>query len=250
MINNKTFIVSGSNGFLGKSLEKFLIKKGANFYGLDLKKSRNTIKCDITNEKQVKNAFKYISSKNEPDVLINNAAINPSNIKKLKNNSFTFSNYKLNDWKKSIDVDLIGSFLTSKYCCKSFEKKNSGLIINISSMYGIIGPDQDIYKNIRKKYHGYKPIEYSVAKSGLIGFTKALAAFYKKTDIRVISLILGGIDNNQNKNFKLNYSNKTILNRMANVSEILNYIEFYSSDKATYTTGSSIIIDGGATSIL
>ena len=43
MINNKTFIVSGSNGFLGKSLEKFLIKKGANFYGLDLKKSRNTI---------------------------------------------------------------------------------------------------------------------------------------------------------------------------------------------------------------
>ena len=250
MFHNKTFVVTGSNGFLGKNLKNHLIKKGANFYGLDLQKGKNTIQCDITNEIEVKKAFKIIRSKHEPDVLINNAAINPANIKKLKENSFKFSNYSLELWRKSLEVDLVGSFLTSKHCCKSFERKNKGLIINISSIYGIVGSDQNIYSNKSKKYYGYKPIEYSVSKAGLVGFTKSLASFYKNTNIRVITLVLGGIENNQNSNFKNKYSNKTIINRMAKISEIINYIDFYASDKATYSTGSSIIVDGGATAIL
>ena len=116
-------------------------------------------------------------------------------------------------------------------------------------MYALIGPDQKIYGKI-KKYHGYKPLEYSVAKAGLIGFTKALSSYYKNTNIQVVSLVFGGIEDNQNKSFKKNYSDKIIQNRLCSMDEVINYISFYSSSKSSYSNGASIIIDGGATSIL
>ena len=77
--------------------------------------------------------------------MINNAAFNPpANLQ-----SFKFSDYDLKSWINNLNVDLIGSFLTSKYACKYFEKVNKGLIINISSIYGLVGPDQEIYKKKR-----------------------------------------------------------------------------------------------------
>ena len=152
--------------------------------------------------------------------------------------------------KKNIEVDLYGSFLISKHTLKHFEKNKTGNIINISSIYGMIGPDNNIYSKNKKKFHGYKPVEYSVAKSGVIGFTKALAAFYQNTNIRVNCLVFGGVNNNQKNPFLKNYSKKTILNRMSNIGEYNNYLEFLSSDLNSYTTGSCFVIDGGATSIL
>ena len=179
--------------------------------------------------------------------MINNAAFNPpANLQ-----SFKFSDYDLKSWINNLNVDLIGSFLTSKYACKYFEKVNKGLIINISSIYGLVGPDQEIYKKKKRKYYGYKPIEYSMAKSGLIGYTKALAAFYKGTNIRVISLVLGGIETkNMSKFFKESYKEKTIAQRMALKNEYNYLINFLCSDDANYINGTSIVIDGGATSIL
>ena len=77
-------------------------------------------------------------------------------------------------------------------------KKGVGNILNISSIYGLIGPDQSIYEN-QELFKGFKPLEYSVAKAGMIGFTKALAAFYAKSKIKVNCLILGGVKNKQKK---------------------------------------------------
>ena len=181
--------------------------------------------------------------------MINNASVNPTfnNHKK----GFKFSNYNLHTWKKNLEVDLIGSFLMSKYACKYFELKQEGTIINISSIYGVVGPDQEIYNSKKKVFFGYKPLEYSVAKSGIIGFTKALASYYKKTSIRVICLVLGGIKTkNMNNKFIKKYSSKTVTNRMANLSDYNEFISFFASEKARYATGSCVVIDGGATSIL
>ena len=94
-------------------------------------------------------------------------------------------------------------------------------------------------------------MEYSVAKSGIIGFTKALASYYKKTNIRVTCLVLGGIKTkNMNNKFTKKYSSKTVTNRMANLSDYNEFISFFASEKARYATGSCVVIDGGATSIL
>lgn len=249
-MRKKNIVITGSQGLLGQVFSEHLSKKN-NVIKIDklkLKKNiTNFYQCDITKEKEVKNVFKKILIKNDIDVLINNAANNP----KSGGKEFKFSNYSFNNWKKNLEVDLYGSFLTSKYVCKFFEKKNKGLIINISSIYGVLGPDQDIYNNTRKNYFGFKPLEYSVAKAGLLGFTKSLASFYKNTDIRIISLILGGVEtSNMSSNFKKNYSKKTIIGRLAKKNEYNGILDFLISEDNSYITGSSIIADGGATTII
>lgn len=249
-MKNKNIILTGSEGLIGESYRKFAERKGHKVFCIDIAniKRKNYFKCDITNENEVKKTILEIVSNKKIDVLINNAAFNPKAENKLK--SFKFSNYDYEKWKKNIEVDLYGSFLISKHTLKHFEKNKTGNIINISSIYGMIGPDNNIYSKNKKKFHGYKPVEYSVAKSGVIGFTKALAAFYQNTNIRVNCLVFGGVNNNQKNPFLKNYSKKTILNRMSNIGEYNNYLEFLSSDLNSYTTGSCFVIDGGATSIL
>lgn len=249
-MKNKNIILTGSEGLIGTSYRKFAEKKRHNLFCIDIAniKRKHYYKCDITDEKQVKVTIEKITRRNKIDVLINNAAFNPKAENKLK--SFKFSNYNYDAWKKNIEVDINGSFLISKHVLKHFEKFNLGNIINISSIYGIVGPDHNIYGKNKKKFYGFKPIEYSVAKSGVIGFTKSLAAFYQGTNIRVNCLIFGGVKTNQNKSFIKAYSKKTLLNRLSKVGEYNNYLEFLSSDLNTYTTGSCFVVDGGATSIL
>ena len=248
MYKNKIIVISGSSGLIGDKIKKYFISQGAKVIGLDVNKiDDNTIKCDITNEKSVKKSFELILKKYKSiDLLINNASRNPI-VEKVKN--YKFSNYDLKKWKSGLDVDLIGSFLLSKYSAKIFEKKNRGKILNISSMYGLIGPDQNIYGKL-KKYYGYKPLEYSVAKAGLIGFTKALSAYYKYTNIDVLCLVFGGIEDNQSKIFKKNYTKKIIKNRLCSIEEVVDYVSFFGSTKSNYSSGASIMIDGGATSII
>lgn len=247
---NKNIIITGSEGIVGKSFRNFAEKKGYKIFCVDIKNIRrkNYYKCDITNENSVEKTVKEITKKNKINILINNASYNPKVETKLK--KFKFSSYDFNKWKRGIDVDINGSFLLSKHVLKYFEKENKGIILNISSIYGIVGPDQKIYDDKFKKYYGYKPLEYSVAKSAVIGFTKSLAAFYSNTNIKVNCLIFGGIKNKQKKGFIKNYSKKTIIGRMANIGEYNNYIDFFTSEQNSYCTGSCVIIDGGATNII
>ena len=246
----KNVIIFGSSGLVGRNLSDYLEQKNHKVFRVDLKKNskdKNFFKCDITKEISVKRTISKITKKNNIHVIFNAAAANPK-VQKIK--EFKFSNYKLKDWKKNLDVDLIGSFNTSKYIMKHFENFNSGKIINISSVYGLVGPDQNIYFNKRKKFFGKKPLEYSVSKAGIIGFSKALAAFYKNTNIEVFSLILGGIEENQDKKFKKRYSNKTIIGRMIKNGEYNSIINYLVSNKTPFLTGSCLDLSAGALSIL
>ena len=246
----KNIILTGSEGLIGKSYRSFAKKKGYKVFCIDKKKikRKNYFYCDITNETQVSQTIKSIFQRNKISLLINNAATNPTADNKLK--GFKFSEYKLDIWKQNIEVDLIGSFLVSKHVLKFFEKQNFGNILNISSIYGIVGADQNIYRKNKKKFHGFKPLEYSVSKAGVIGFTKALSSFYKGSNIKINCLVLGGVESKQDKFFVNKYSEKTILNRMSKLGEYNNYIHFFGSELNSYSSGSCFVIDGGATSVL
>jgi len=150
-MKNKNIILTGSEGLIGTSYRKFAEKKRHNLFCIDIAniKRKNYYKCDITDEKQVKVTIEKITRRNKIDVLINNAAFNPKAENKLK--SFKFSNYNYDAWKKNIEVDINGSFLISKHVLKHFEKFNLGNIINISSIYGLVGPDHNIYGKNKKK---------------------------------------------------------------------------------------------------
>ena len=231
------------------------MSEGANVFGIDI--SKNTkIKhpnykfyiCDITKESDIKKFYNKIK-KTKVDTLINGAALDPKISKKKSYESFT--NHPISDWKKMIDVNLIGSINLTRYICKIFEKNNfNGNIINIASHYGVIAQDQKIYSSDKFLNKIYKPLEYSVSKHALIGFTKNLAAYYQSTNIRVNSLSPGGVKkNNQNNNFFKKYSNKTIVGRMADLNDYNESLIFLCKKNNRYMNGANLIVDGGASVI-
>ena len=126
-------------------------------------------------------------------------------------------------------------------------KQKKGSIINVSSTYGVNAPDQKIYKYTNSKF--IKDAAYPVSKSSIISLTKYLAAYWGEKKIRVNVIIPGGIENNQDKKFVRNYSQKTILGRMGKKNELNGVIKLLISNESSYITGSILTVDGGWTAI-
>ena len=265
-LKNKNVIVTGAAGLLGSRFCDIILKHNGTPILLDLDKAKLFkiskklmtkykkeiffYNLDITNELNIKkNSLMLLKKFKKIDALINNAAYNPTfgNSKEFLHNEFeTFS---IDQWNKEINVGLTGSFLCAKHYGKIIAKnKKGGSIINISSDLGLIGPNQDLYSHIKKNNKRYyKPVSYSVVKSGLIGLTKYLSTYWAKNNVRCNALCPGGIETDQSKIF-LNKIHELIpLKRMAKKDEYLSTIIWMLSDKSSYLNGSIISVDGGRT---
>ncbi len=255
-IRKKTIVITGGSGFLGSQYAEGLSKVGANVIIADInyeicknlcteiKKKFSTdplaIKLDLTNKQSIKQMIKSILKKyNTIDVLINNAADqgNP----KLR--TTPFEDFPLKDWNKAIDVNLTGVFLCCQQIGKIMKKQRNGVIINISSTYGIVAPDQRIYGSSGQNSAAF----YAASKSAILNLTRYLASYWQGTGIRVNTFSPGGVEKNQDPKFIKNYSKRTPLGRMAKKNEYIGPIIFLSSDASSYMTGSNLIVDGGWT---
>ncbi len=262
----KNIIITGALGLLGKPLTFELAKQGNNIIMLDvkskdeLKKYKNFkfikdriiyFKCDVSKIKNVKKIDNSLKKKiPKIDVLINAAAITDAVERKKKNiKKSMFENYSIKDWEKSILGNLNSMFICSQIFGKRMVKYKKGSIINLSSTYGIVGPDQSIYRNKKNKNLFFKSPSYPTSKGAVISFTKYLASYWGDKGIRVNCVSPGGIKNNQNKVFIKRYSEKTVLGRMAETKDIIGTIKFLCSEDSSYITGSNIVVDGGWTAI-
>lgn len=246
-MEEKTVIVAGGCGLLGKEFVKTLRKVYYNVIILDLPEKINKSNLgfsgygiDITDEKQVKDTIVYIYDTYGIDILINCVAINP--IPK-ENTDNVFENYSLQKWNNTINVNLTGAFLLSRECIKYMLKNRNGgfkgTIVNIASDLGIIVPNQNIYDN------GYiKPPDYSVSKAGLIQLTKYIASYYGSM-IKSVALVPGSIYTTQSDNLKNNLEKLIPMGRLATVHEYNEAIEFLCSSGSDYMQGQSLIMDGG-----
>jgi len=262
-LKNKTAIVTGALGLLGKKHCEALAYAGANVVVADINESAAQsfaaslgenhlgIGTDVTSESSLKAAKdKIIARYGTIDVLVNNAAINdmfenPGMAKELS----AFENYPLDAFKKSLDVNVTGVFLASQVFGSVMAKQGSGSIINIASTYGIVGPDQSIYRDKQGEQTFYKSPVYPVTKGAVVNFTRFLAAYWGNKGIRVNTLSPGGVENSQDEFFVQNYSAKTLLGRMAQPDDYQGALIFLASDASAYMTGANLVVDGGWTAI-
>lgn len=260
-LKNKTAIVTGALGLIGREHCKALSEAGANVIVADINKKKCEaftktletesigIEIDVTNKESLINARDKILKKyGHIDILVNNAAINDmfENPKAAKEQS-KFENYPLEIWQKSVDVNLTGVFLCSQVFGSEMAKRKSGSIINIASTYGITAPDQSLYIKEDGSQDFFKPPAYSATKGGVIAFTKYLAAYWGKDNVRVNTLTPGGVENKQDEFFIEQYSKKTHLNRMAKPTDYKGALIFLASDASNYMTGANLVVDGGWT---
>ena len=255
-LSEKVVFLTGAAGLLGTQYATALSSVGANVVLADinynkckkiekeLKEKNNvspfSIKMDISNKKSIDNAIAKVMKKfSKIDVLVNNAVFPETQ----KERSIQFEKFPLELWNDIFAVNVTGVFLCNQKIGSIMVKQKKGSIINISSMYGVVAADQRIYGNSGLN----STAAYAVTKSSLFNFTRYLASYWRNTGVRINTLTLGGVENNQDPKFIQKYSEKTMIGRMAKKNEFTGALIFLSSDASSYMTGSNMVVDGGWT---
>ena len=253
-LHHQVAIVTGGAGMLGRQHAEILSDAGAQVVIADIKQdicdeiakkitSRNDItalgvEVDITDEKSVLQMTKKIKEKfGKIDILINNAAGKPKNLFQK------FEDYAVDDWEKVMAVNLRGVFLCSKVIGAEMVKQGKGIIVNIGSIYGLVGTDQRMYGTSGIN----APAVYAASKGAVINLTRYLATYWAGKGIRVNTLSPGGVENNQDLEFINQYCGKTPLRRMARKEDFKGALLFLCSDASSYMTGANLVVDGGWT---
>ena len=245
MLKDKIIVVTGGSGLLGKCIIETLRLQGATAINADINCNENLESyehfCDITNEDSVKNLVKKIVLKfGRIDGWVNNA------YPRTADWHMKFEDIPFESWRKNIDMHLNGYFLCSQYALKQTKLQKDGILINMASIYGIIGPDFSVYDDTPDMT---MPAAYSAIKGGIISLTRYLSAYYGPYNVKVNCVSPGGIFDDQQEGFVKRYTNKVPMKRMGTPQDIANTILFLFSPLASYITGHNLIVDGGWTVI-
>jgi 2-deoxy-D-gluconate 3-dehydrogenase len=263
-IAGRTIIVTGGAGLLGEEYGRALVEAGANVVLADIDGNRAEtvaanvrgdsgtvlgVAVDVADESSVAQLVRTtLAAFGRIDGLVNNAALDPKFDRGRSRLAVTFENYPLDLWNRALAVNLTGMFLCAREVAPTMLAQGRGVIVNVSSTYGLVGPDQRLYESDSPDApREFKPVVYSVTKSGVIGFTRYLAAYWAGTGIRVNTLTPGGVRNEQTPEFVRRYSARTPLGRMAERDEYSGALQFLLSDASSYMTGSNLVVDGGWT---
>lgn len=245
-LKNKVIIVTGGNGVIGKCIVTNLKKEGAIVINVDINGETDWengfCNCDITEEESVIKLVNEVRNKFQRiDGLVNNA------YPRTGDWGTKFEDIPYESWQKNVDMQMNSVFLLSQKVLKIMRDQESGSIVNVGSIYGVVGNDFTIYED----YGGTSPAAYAAIKGGIINLTRYLASYYGKYNVRVNCVSPGGILDvtHQNPSFIKKYSEKSPLKRLGQSEEIAPAIAFLLSEDASFITGHNLMVDGGWTAI-
>jgi 2-deoxy-D-gluconate 3-dehydrogenase len=266
-LSGRCALVTGGAGLLGAEFCRTLAQAGASVVAADLNRSAAgrladslneagyqamAIEVDVTANASVSamvNAARQAYGR--LDILVNSAALDPkfdpqSGAGEARPTNGAFEDYPLEAWRQALDVNLTGMFLCCQAAVQPMLAQGGGVIINLCSMYGLVGPDQRLYARPGQPPQ-FKPVYYSVTKAGVLGLTRYLAAYYAGKNIRVNTLTPGGVFNGHDEVFLQAYAARAVLGRMAEKDEMNGALLFLASDASRYMTGANLVVDGGWT---
>lgn len=250
-LSHKNILLTGALGTLGRAYIEAITSLGGNVMALDLpsehpfetEKSVRYWQCDLSDEADVCRVFSEISEITGClDAVVSNAAITGELMVKRGGNPFAeLSEYALEDWNDILNVNLTAPFLLAKYGEALLRNSAKPVFINVSSIYGLISPDFNMYDD---QPFG-SMMAYSASKAGVHGITLWLSGYWKKVGIRVNTIVPGGVYNGHARSFADRYSEKTIVGKMADPVDMVGPLIFLLSDDSSYVCGQSLVVDGG-----
>ncbi len=267
-ITNKVIVITGGAGLIGRKHCEAVLEGGGvpvliDIFNESLEQTKKyysekypdssieIFKADITDPNSLIFIRDELLAKyGHIDGLINNAANNPKMEGSSKNmGAIQFHNFPVEIWNEDIAVGLTGAFLCAQVFGTVMENQGSGVVINVSSDYGIISPNQNIYRRegLTESEQTIKPISYSVVKHGIIGMTKYLATYWAKKGIRVNTLCPASLSNGQPDEFVRKISELIPMGRMSRPDEYPATVLYMLSEASSYMTGATVILDGGRT---
>jgi NAD(P)-dependent dehydrogenase (short-subunit alcohol dehydrogenase family) len=254
-LDNRVAVVTGGAGLIGTELVRALAEAGAVavLADTDVNKGARLAEdlsdegldaifhyLDITRERSISSLVRFIDKTyGRLDIWVNSA------YPRTGDWGARFEDVKPVSWQKNVEMHMNGYFKCCQQAAEYMKKQKSGSIVNFGSTYGVVGPDFGIYKGTKMT----SPAAYSAIKGGVINFTRYLASYYGKYNIRVNALSPGGVYDNQPAPFVKKYIARTPLGRMAAAEDIAGAVIFLASDAARYVTGHNLMVDGGWTII-
>lgn len=260
-LEGRVVVITGCTGVLGAAYCRAIAQRGACLVMADLAERDPITKatvlaeetgeqvlgvvCDVGSESEVIALFE-IAMKHfgRVDVVLNNAAATGEHLMKVGEVFAPFESYPLAVWEQVLRTNLTGVFLVAREGGKAMLASGGGSLINVSSVYGVVGPDHRIYEDMP---FGSFPA-YSAGKAGVHGLTLWLATYWGRKGIRVNTLVPGGVFNGHQEEFVRRYSERTPMGRMANSDDLVGMVIYLASDASRYCTGQQFIVDGGLTS--
>jgi NAD(P)-dependent dehydrogenase (short-subunit alcohol dehydrogenase family) len=247
-LSGRVAVVTGSSGQLGTALCEALAARGVDVVGLDLAVAgaAPTLRCDVTDRGAVEAALSRIEADHGlPHLLVNAAGIDaPPDAPAVEVGPF--EDVPTEAIGRVLDVN-VGGVVT---CCQviggAMARAGRGSIVNVSSIYGMLSPDQRVYDFRRAAGETFaKPVAYSVSKSALYNLTRYLATYWARDGVRVNTLTLAGIANDQPEAFVEAYTARMPVGRMMEVGEAVGAVVFLAADASSYVTGANLVVDGG-----
>lgn len=255
-------IVTGGAGLIGSALCESLGQEGFEVVMVDINneslakaadsfqdsvgRSCMTIASDISSQQGARQAVdEVLRVHGRVDALVNNAATKSSS----PTDFFTADvDYAQSTWREVMATNLDGAFFMTQAAGRDMLSRGSGNIVNIASIYGLVGADQRIYAG--SEYLGLSistPAVYAASKAGLLGLTRHFAASWGSRGVRVNAVTPGGVESGQNETFTKNYGARVPLGRMARLAEVVAAVKFLVSSEASYVNGHNLVVDGGLT---
>jgi NAD(P)-dependent dehydrogenase (short-subunit alcohol dehydrogenase family) len=259
-VTGRVMVVTGGCGQLGRQFCLALARRGARVAALDVTAAAGgdsstfgheqilPVRVDVTSRDSIEAALKIVNARwGVPHGLVNAAAIDAPPDAPAQDNG-PFEHVPESSWDRVMDVNVKGTMLCCQVVGGQMADAGRGSIVNISSIYGIVSPDQRLYEYRRETGEAFvKPVAYSASKSALLNLTRYLATYWADKNVRVNTVTFGGVFNGQDDRFVEAYKARVPLKRMAQPDEYNGAIVFLLSDASSYMTGSNLVIDGGWT---
>jgi NAD(P)-dependent dehydrogenase (short-subunit alcohol dehydrogenase family) len=250
-LDGRVAIVTGGMGQLGSVYASGLAERGMrvavfDVAGGDVPDGARAFEVDVTDRGAIEAALREVESAwGVPHLLVNNAALD-SPPDAPADEVGPFETYPEESFDAVLDVNVKGAFLCCQVVGGAMAREGRGSIVNVSSIYGLLSPMHDLYDFRRAGGETFvKPVAYSVSKSAVLNLTRYLATYWAKAGVRVNTLTLAGVWNEQPAEFLDAYTARVPMGRMLDAREALGAVVFLASDASSYVTGANVVVDGG-----